>query len=86
MSMVVPAELREEERELEGIAWKIRSAKNGMKTRLHFDDGARGLKLMVRSPRGRTKDGGLAATKMLVQYTEKHVAAHAWRKEKTKRE
>ena len=30
MSMVVPASLKEEERELEGIAWKIRSIKDGM--------------------------------------------------------
>ena len=55
MSMVVLTKLKEEERELEGIAWKIRSSKDGTKTRLRFDDGAQGLKLMTKSPGGKWK-------------------------------
>ena len=35
---------------MEGIAWKIRSTKNGMKTRLRFDDGAR---ISAKLPAGR---------------------------------
>ena len=78
MGMVVPSTLKEEERELEGIAWKIRSTRDGMKTRLRFDDGARGLKLMVRSPGQHKK--WKQATKMLVKDAEKHVAVHGGKK------
>ena len=78
MGMVVPSNLKEEERELEGIAWKLRSSRDGLKTRLRFDDGARGLKLMVRSP-GQGKRWK-PATKTQVQDAEKHVAKHGGRK------
>ena len=78
MGMVVPTNLKEEERELEGVAWKIRSAKAGTKTRLRFDDGARGLRLMIKSP-GQHKRWK-PATKTLVQDAEKHVAAYGGKK------
>ena len=77
MGMVVPNSLKEEERELEGIAWKIRSTKDGMKTRLRFDDGNKGLKLMTKSPGGRKWK---TATKMLVQDAEAHVAKYGGKK------
>ena len=78
MRMVIPKGLKEEERELEKIAWKIRSMKNGMKTRLRFDDAAQGLKLMVKSP-GQSKKWK-QATKLLVDDAEKHVAKYGGKK------
>ena len=78
MGTVVPTCLKEEERELERVAWKLRSSRNGLKTRLRFDDGARGLKLMVRSP-GQGKKWK-PATKLQVEDAEKHVAVHGGRK------
>ena len=73
--MVVPPDLKGEERELEGMAWKIRSTKVGTKTRLRYNDVAKGLKLMTKS-QGQNKKWR-QATKMLVEW---HVAKHGGKK------
>ena len=65
---------------MEGIAWKIRNTKNGMKTRLRFDDGARGLKLMVKSPGANMR--WKQASKILVGNAERYVKVNGGKKRK----